>query len=243
MIFWGGGRPWCCPEFCLEQLRKPRPPFFTIRNMTTPLRTLTSIGLAIATLSTAATAAEQIVDFVAMQQRADSPAPVRWNDPDTGAVVFNLDFTPQGAIKGGNYLPGSIEMYLPTEVSEIKLSLKFMPGSKGVAAVTLTSRDGRQRLRFQYNKSGLTLAWRDRRVEEAAIQFRQLTSFPSEDSKAIDIVMDLHGDQITITDGEVTDVVKANENGAPDIQVGELEKVIVSVEGDSILQELKITDK
>lgn len=208
--------------------------------MTAPLRILKLIVLFTAILPAAGPAAEQIVDFVAMQQRAESPTPLRWNDPDTGGVVYNLKFGPNGATKGENYLPGNIELFLPQGMAQIKLSLKFIPGSKGVAAVTLTSSDGRQRLRYQYNKSGLAISWRDRRVEEAASQFRRLPVLSGADPKTFDIVMDFEGDQITLTDGETTDVVKANENGAPEIQVIDFEKVIVSVEGDSVLQEFKI---
>jgi hypothetical protein len=200
-------------------------------------------ALALTAFVTVAQASDLTLDFLTLQERAGDPAPLRWKDADTNAAVFNLAFGPEGAIKGENYLPGTAEVPLGTGISEAKLSFKFVPQSKGVAALTLTSRDGRQRLRIQYDRAGITLAWRDRRVEEQPIVFRKLSALSTGDPKTLEIVMDFIGNQITLSDGEITDLIKANENGAPDIQVAELEKVIVSVEGESILQELKISEK
>jgi hypothetical protein len=136
-----------------------------------------------------------------------------------------------------------VDLPLSDALSEAKIRLKYLPRPKGVAAVTLTSLDGRQRLRIQCDKSGLSMAWRDRRVDQEAVLFRKLPLVPTGDSQVLQLVVNFNDNRIAVTEGDLTDVVKGNENGAPDIEVGLFRNVLVSVEGDSLLQELRIEEK
>lgn len=193
-----------------------------------------------------ANATAQVLDFKALEARQlfgnDGVPQSKWTDADTGAAIFNLAFTSDGVVRGANQLPGSADLELPTAASKYRISLKFLPGSKGVAALTLTSRDGKIRLRFHQDRDTIVFAWRNRNVSEQAMQFRRLSATPTGDAKTMVLTLDVAGNQIEFNDGETVDVVKAKENDAPDIVVADFQKVTASVEGETALQELKIEE-
>ncbi len=198
------------------------------------------------TFGGAVCAPAQELDFKKLQERAgyggEAP-PLRWTDSETIASIFNISFTSEGAVRGANSLPGQAELSLP-KASKIKITLKFTLGSRGVAALTLTSKDGKQRLRVHEDTRGMALSWRDRTVAEEAVKFRDLKTSPvDDDHRTLELVVDADAGRIDLTDGETTDVIKANDNGAPKIQVPFLRRVIASVEGDAVLRELKIEEQ
>lgn len=189
--------------------------------------------------------AAQELNFKALQERfgyEEQDPPANWKDGETGAKIFNIAFNSDGAVRGPNSLPGHAELPMPLEASKVKITLKFDLGSNGVAAVTLTSQDGKQRLRFHEDKRGIALSWRDRTVAEEAVKFRELKTSPVDDHRTLELVVDMNAGQIELSDADTVDVVKGKENGAPDIQIGELQKVIASVEGGAVLRELKIEE-
>lgn len=187
------------------------------------------------------------LDFKALDERQiEGPNGLprsRWTDSDTGGAVFNLAFNAEGAIRGENRLPGQIELPIPAAASKVKLSLRFLPGTNGVAAMTLTSSDGKIRLRFQDDKGGTVFAWRDRNISEQAQQFRHFPSQASGQARTMALILDFAADQIEFSNGSVTNVLKGNVDGAPGIVVSDYQKLITSVEGDTALQVLEIEEK
>lgn len=209
-----------------------------------PLRAMTAVSIALLAYPAGALRAEPI-QFKAMMDRGgylDTEAPARWRDPDTDVSVFNAKYQDEGITQGPDRLPGELTFNLPTSGSKIKVMLAFSTGTRGVAALTLTSTNGKQRLRFQQDSKGLTLSWRDYTVEEEPKPVRSLKTTPSADRRELVLIIDPVGGTIEVNDGFVSETLAPGMDGVPEFFASALVKLIASVQTDAILYEVNIEE-
>lgn len=201
------------------------------------------LSLILLASSSLAGAAEDIL-FSALKEKAGYVAepPFRWTEGQSGVTISNSKTTPRGMMQGEAKVPLEIAKNLPSFQGKLKVTLVYKLGSKGVAALTLTSLNGNQRLRFEETPGGFRLSWRDRTTDDGAIVFRVLPTASTEETRQIEVVIDPDSDRIEVKNGEIVTEVRPGLDEAPDVFIVDLLRAIASAQADTELIRLAIEE-